>query len=1100
MLITFPSILTVDELRSGNRIRQIGDRPLQAEGTFIPFAHSHLHGFLFRSNETGEETLIIPPKTKQVPDNHLRVIGATVLTTNGDVDLTNGTWVRHPLQNRFSAGTFDYAREIQEVLESWLGGFSYVQEDVAHGVKGLRGPQIGAVHAVHAHWSVSDGTGTLVMPTGTGKTDAMLSILVSARCPRLLVIVPTDALRTQIAEKFLTLGILKEPGCTILNPGVRYPIVGILQHIPRNTAEVDDILARCQVIVTTSSIAGQCDTTIQDRMAHYCPYLFIDEAHHAEAPTWSGFKKRFKERRVLQFTATPFREDGKPLDGEIIFKYPLKRAQQEGYFKPIHFQPVVEFNRKRSDTAIATKAIEQLRADFDKGHILMARVENVARAKDVFDLYNRYPEFKPVQLHTGIKSARQREIIRRQIISGESRIVVCVDMLGEGFDLPELKIAAFHDIRKTLAVTLQLAGRFTRARSDLGNATFIANTADVHVQDELRKLYTRDPDWNILLPELSDTMVGEQLSLQEFLRGFTQFTKEIPLKTVRPATSAVVYRTRCADWTPDNFRAGMPGLNTCEQVHEAINHAEHTLVVVTARRVPLDWTDVESLFSWEWELYVVIWSREQNLLFINSSTNSGEYRALAQAVAGDGVMLIKGQEVFRTFAAVNRLQLQQVGLTEQLGRNVRYTGRMGADVVPALPEVHLRRARKSVLSGTGYEDGQRTTVGASRKGRIWSHRRDRVDQLAAWCKKIGVKLLDNTINPDEVLKGTLDTKTITERPSKMPIGIDWPEEMYKTPEAIWSIVIDGQEQLLSNLSIEVVGPTLDGSLKFAIASETEQAELGLELFEEELEEERTPNYRFVMWDDKTIHVRRGGAEGEEICAFFYDNPPIIWFADGSSLEGSQYVELKSMHPPYDPTKIQAWDWSGIDLRKESQGEGKDAPSIQARVIRELKNGDYVMIVDDDGKGEAADIVAIHLAGDHTAPSSIDVEFYHCKYSQEATPGHRIKDLYEVCGQAQKSIFWMSSPEKRTDLFTHLLRREADRQDAGLSSRFEVGDKELLLTIREMSRLCPVTLKIYIAQPGVSKASATQDQLRLMSVTENYLLETYQLPFGVIASE
>jgi superfamily II DNA or RNA helicase len=55
-------------------------------------------------------------------------------------------------------------------------------------------------------------------------------------------------------------------------------------------------------------------------------------------------------------------------------------------------------------------------------------------------------------------------------------------MLGEGFDLPELKIAAFHDIRKTLAVTLQLAGRFTRARHDLGDATFIANLADVDVR------------------------------------------------------------------------------------------------------------------------------------------------------------------------------------------------------------------------------------------------------------------------------------------------------------------------------------------------------------------------------------------------------------------------------------------------------------------------------------------------------------------------------------------------------------------------------------------------------------------------------------------
>ena len=74
---------------------------------------------------------------------------------------------------------------------------------------GLRPPQIGAVHAVHAHWSVAETPATMVMPTGTGKTETMLSILVSACCPRVLVIVPTDALRTQIAEKFLTLGVLK---------------------------------------------------------------------------------------------------------------------------------------------------------------------------------------------------------------------------------------------------------------------------------------------------------------------------------------------------------------------------------------------------------------------------------------------------------------------------------------------------------------------------------------------------------------------------------------------------------------------------------------------------------------------------------------------------------------------------------------------------------------------------------------------------------------------------------------------------------------------------------------------------------------------------
>jgi hypothetical protein len=166
----------------------------------------------------------------------------------------------------------------------------------------------------------------------------------------------------------------------------------------------------------------------------------------------------------------------------------------------------------------------------------------------------------------------------------------------------------------------------------------------------------------------------------------------------------------------------------------------------------------------------------------------------------------------------------------------------------------------------------------------------------------------------------------------------------------------------------------------------------------------------------------------------------------------------------------------------------------------LRTRDYHMIVDADSKGEAADIVTIRLVGDTATPSCIDVEFYHCKYSQEDTPGQRIKDLYEVCGQAQKSIVWMSSPEKRTDLFTHLLRCEARRQEACASSRYEIGDGELLQTIREMSRLCPVSLKIYIVQPGVSKANATRDQLELMSVCENHLVETFQLSFGVIASE
>ena len=95
---------------------------------------------------------------------------------------------------------------------------------------------------------------------------------------------------------------------------------------------------------------------------------------------------------------------------------------------------------------------------------------------------------------------------------------------------------------------------------------------------------------------------------------------------------------------------------------------------------------------------------------------------------------------------------------------------------------------------------------------------------------------------------------------------------------------------------------------------------------------------------------------------------------------------------------------------------------------------------------------------------------------------------------------MSSIEKRRDLFTHLLRREARRLSQSRPSRFERGDSKLVEMLREMAYTTPMTLRIAVVQPGVSKSHVSDAQLRLLAVTENYLMETYQLPFGVVTSE
>lgn len=1081
-----PALYAIREEVHDNPVQQIVLSPREVEVTEEQYSDGQVTGRIIIPQKGDPTPILVIPTATIASAGFQHVLGMRRVQWGG-VTRQLVHWIRHPELDHIPTAPIDYERRTQEVVDSWRGSFTYLEENPERQLKGLRPPQIGAVHATHAHWITAGRVGTVVMPTGTGKTETMLAVLVSKPCNRVLVIVPTDALRSQIAAKFATLGVIKEYG--VVASSAHYPIVGILKHRPQTIEEVDALFSRCNVIVTTAQIVGQCPVEVQIQMALHCPYLFIDEAHHTSARTWQEFREKFEGGNILQFTATPFRNDGRLVSGKIIFNYSLRQALEEGYFKQICFRPVVEFEQQKADRAIAERAVEQLRADVAQqhDHLLMARVDSIDRAREVFAIYEQYAEFNPVQIHTGITSKRERERIRHMILNKETRIIVCVDMLGEGFDLPELKIAALHDVKKSLAVTLQLAGRFTRTKPNLGEPTFIANIGDVEVRDELQKLYTQDADWSTLLMQSSEAVIQEQVDFWDFLEGFRNFPNEISLQKMCPALSTVIYRTKCAAWTPEEFAKGIPGYKELERVHYDINQQQHTLVIVTARRVQIDWAAVPDIFNWDWELFIVHWSPEQNALYINSSSNNGYFKDLAHAVAGE-VELVNGPPVFRCFFGVNRLRLQNVGLVEQLGRLIRYIMRAGSDVETGLTEAQKRNARKSNIFGNGYEHGAKTSVGCSYKGRIWSQRKGNVQALVRWCQSIGQKVLDETIDPDEVLKGTLTPKSVTQRPSKMPICIEWPEPFFKENENTFEFVLkSGLITPLYLAELYLREPSTDGDIIFDLCTEDSSTTMQLNF----IVDGDTSDYRFVFQGDGIVLIKRG-LRLQPLIDFFYEHPPIIWFADGSSLEGNLLTELKHKCLPYPVERIRIWDWTGVNLSKESQGLMKDPTSIQYRVIQELLNHNLDIIFDDDDKGESADVVTIKVE-----EKAVRVEFYHCKFAKDGKPSGEIKNLYEVCGQTQKSVRWMDDP---LELFRHLLRREGKRVSAGRTSRFQKGNQARLLEIIERSRLLPVSLSAYVVQPGFSHARATNEHLEILSVTENYLMETHKIPFCVIASQ
>lgn len=976
------------------------------------------------------------------------------------------------------------------VVASWDRQFQFRAERLReNGVteKGLRAPQIGALHALLAHWTVGGEPATIVMPTGTGKTETMLAITVHQQVRRLLVVVPTAALREQTTHKYLTLGLLK--GLGVVGQAALSPIVGMIDHRIDNPDEVEALFQCCNVVISTMAMINGCSAVAQQAMATISSHLFIDEAHHIPAQTWDTFRRLFAERTVVQFTATPFRRDGKYVDGKIIYSYPLRKAQAEQYFKPITFIPIQEYHPKRTDEKIARAAVGQLRADLAQGlnHLIMARADTVERATQVHAIYQRIAgDYHPVLLHSRQGVALRREALQ-QLRGGESRIVVCVDMLGEGFDLPQLKIAALHDIHKSLAITLQFTGRFTRHTEDVGNATVIANIPDADVDDALRALYAEDPDWNTLLHRLSEGATGRELRRSQFFEGFVDVPEQLALQNVLPKMSAVVCRTKCQYWRPDAI---------CELVKEeqlfagpATHPQEHVTLFITCEQEDVSWGEVKDLRNTSWHLYLLYWDSGRQLLFVNSSNNETLHDELAKAVCGDDVELIRGERVFRCLSGINRLILMNLGLSHTISRNVRFTMYVGSDIRQGLSEASVQNKFKSNLFGRGFEHGEKASVGCSQKGRIWSYliARD-IQEWIEWCHAMGTKLLDESIVLAEIFKNLIVPKQIMERPDLVPLVIEWPEEMLERNEANIQVDIDGELVPFYEVGLELVDHCREGMLRFQVSGQTKRAEYRIVF--------RGNVVDFEPVEPTTVSIL-AGRRRRSLSEWFQHEPPVIRFDSGAYL---RYNEL-FMPPtpedrqPFSRDRIEAWTWPSTKLKVESQTVAKLTESIQYRVIHHLlstaHNLQYDIVFDDDDAYEAADIVALKVAGDRLL-----VHFFHCKYSSSEKPGARVDDLYAVCGQAQRSVYWKSDV---ASLFAHLRQREVSRVERYNISRFERGDLIKLDEIARHARFLTPEFTIYIVQPGLSKAAAETSQLELLAVTELYLQETYNIPLGVIAS-
>jgi superfamily II DNA or RNA helicase len=972
-----------------------------------------------------------------------------------------------------------------QVRASLDGGFSFQLSDEAAGISGLRSPQLGAVHAVLGHWTIADAQpGTVVMPTGTGKTETMVALFAAAAIERLIVVVPSDALRGQIADKFESLGVLQEFG--VISKDALRPVVGRVRHKFQDPESAREFASACNVIVTTPQALFSSEPATRHALLDECSHLFVDEAHHVEAATWRQIRDEFSTRPVVQFTATPFREDGRQLVGRILYTFPLRQAQEENYFSPINYLSVSEFDQP--DHALAEKAIEVLQNDIAAGrdHLLMARCKRIGRARQVQEIYEELaPELAPVLLHSSLSATRRSEAIAA-IKARSSRIVVCVDMLGEGFDLPALKVAALHDPHKSLGVTLQFIGRFARvSNADIGEATVVVGRPEGEYDDNLRRLYAENADWNHLIRDLSAAAVGEQEEVSEFEQGFGSLPESVSLRNLVPKMSTIVFKTSCTTWNPQAI------LDLYEEdelftLPLGVNEQEHVAWFVVESRTPVGWGDLETIADVAYDLYVLYWDDERQLLYINSSNRDSVHEQMARAVCGAGASRIFGENVYRVMSGIQRLVPVNVGVLDVRNRSRRFSMHVGADVIEGFPVSEAQTKTKTNIFAHGFEDGERVTIGAAvKKGRVWSYRvAPTLKHWVSWCDHVGTKISDEGIDLDEVMRNFIRPKSLDSRPELVAIAAEWSWEILLNTSNETVLSYEGESWPLIDTDLSIADFASNGPLAFRVESPHWDVK-----YEAVIENGET-QYRVAEGQEVSVVTRHGEIP---LSSFLLKHGLTFFFEeDATVIPPAIFLKPDRDLPMFADDQLLPLDWSGVDLQKESQGINKDSDSIQARAVAEVAaSNDWRVVIDDDGPGEIADVVAIRVDEEELV-----VRLVHCKYSSDANPGARVGDLYEVCGQAQKSIRWRRNIPL---FFRRLIYRERARVQRHGHSGFEVGQGNDLFQLREDARLLRPRFEVVIAQPGLAKASISDPQRELLGATEVYLKETAYASLEVFCS-
>lgn len=353
-------------------------------------------------------------------------------------------------------------------------------------------------------------------------------------------------------------------------------------------------------------------------------------------------------------------------------------------------------------------------------------------------------------------------------------------------------------------------------------------------------------------------------------------------------------------------------------------------------------------------------------------------------------------------------------------------------------------------------------------------------------------MVDSTIDTKDIIDNVLIPEEATAVPDTQILGMEWPIELLNKSEDSMTVVTGSNSYPLFLLDLAHTNVDLSkDEVSFSLyvnGNDQSVADFILKV--------GVANGFAVTQVSKPETILKIGRSTEVPLTEFLSNyPPLIRFIDLSELDGNLILRPTN---PIDLTladdRLEAWDWSNVDITKESIWKDGAArkDSIQWAVAEKYKAGGYSVVFDDDGAGEAADLVCFKEETDH-----IRLALIHCKFSGSGSAGKRVKDVVEVSSQAIRSAKW---PGRFKRLIKHLKSRNTNKIRSQGRNLFLHGTNSDLVRFGKAERFKEVRPEIIIVQPGLSQKNITDDQKIVLAAAVDYLKQTLGIDLDIICSD